>query len=327
MPSITFNGQLYQCKEHESVLDCLTAHGVTIPSSCHAGLCQTCLMVAVKGKVPASAQFGLRSALATQQYFLACMCYPDEDIEIALSKIDSGTLSATVVAISPLNSEVLSLKLQAETQLNYRAGQFINLYKEDAISRSYSLASVPEVDEHLHFHIRKLPGGQVSQWVHQELKLGDRIKISEAKGDCFYSPDFPEQNLLLIATGTGLAPLFGIVRDALRHSHKGAIKLYHGSSSVESIYLTAELKELASMHKNFVYTQCISSTAATTGFIAGRAHDIALKENTELSGWRVFLCGHPEMVSSSKKQAYLAGAALNNIYADPFIVSARNNLK
>ena len=62
MPIITYGGQSYQCPEQVSVLDCLTAHGVTIPSSCHAGLCQTCLMQAVKGKVPSSAQAGIKKA-------------------------------------------------------------------------------------------------------------------------------------------------------------------------------------------------------------------------------------------------------------------------
>ena len=64
------------------------------------------------------------------------------------------------------------------------------------------------------------------------------------KGNCFYIPDNPEQNLLLIGTGCGLAPLYGIIRDALAQGHRGAIKLYHGSKTVESLYMSKELKVL-----------------------------------------------------------------------------------
>src|ERR1035438_2364247 len=130
MHSITYEGQSYICKEQESVLDCLTAHGVTIPSSCHAGLCQTCLMQAVQGKVPESAQPGLKSTLIAQNYFLACSCIPEEDMEVRLPNTRVKKFFATVVEISPLNSEIVGLKLRLLSKMKYRAGQFINLYKD-----------------------------------------------------------------------------------------------------------------------------------------------------------------------------------------------------
>lgn len=323
MPSITYGGQSYQCKEQESVLDCLTAHGVTIPSSCHAGVCQTCLMRAVKGKVPASAQPGLKNTLAAQNYFLACSCFPEEDLEVTLPAKGTNKFPATVVELNSLSAEVVCLKLSLNTELKYKAGQFINLFKDDFTSRSYSLASVPEIDEHLELHVRKLPDGLVSQWIHQELKVGDVVDISDATGDCFYVTDITKQNLLLIATGTGLAPLYGIIRDALMQGHSGNIKLYHGSNSAESVYLIDELITLSNQYKNFIYTPCISGKNVPVGFSAGRANEVALSENQDLAGWSVFLCGHPEMVAVAKKNSYLAGASMNNIYADPFVISAR----
>lgn len=323
MPSITYGGQSYQCNEQESVLDCLTAHGVTIPSSCHSGLCQTCMMQAVKGSVPFSAQAGLKNTLAAQDYFLACVCYPEDDLEIELPMSGEGKISATVVELHPLNKEIVCVKLGLDSELKYKAGQFINLYKDDSTSRSYSLASVPGIDEHLHLHVRKLPNGLVSPWIHHALNVGDKVEISNAVGDCFYVPDFPQQNLLLVATGSGLAPLYGIIRDALLQGHRGAIKLYHGSNSADSVYLSKELASLSLQHDNFIYTPCISGTNVPSGFAAGRAHDVALNENPDLAGWRVFLCGHPGMVETGKKLAFFAGASMSNIYADPFVISPR----
>ncbi len=318
MPSITYGGQSYQCKEHESVLDCLTAHDVSIPSSCHAGLCQTCLMQAVTGKVPEAAQIGLKPTLAAQNYFLACACFPGQDIEAKLPGAGVGKYSAVVVDINPLNADIVCLELSLVTKLKYKPGQFINLHKDTVTARSYSLASVPEIDEHLHLHIRKLPDGNVSPWVHHALKVGDSVDISDANGNCFYIADDPDQNLLLIGTGSGLAPLYGIIRDALTQGHRGAIKLYHGSKTAESLYMSKELRALALRHPNFVYTPCVSAHSAPQGYASGRAHDVAIKENPDLSGWRVFLCGHPEMVSSGKKLAFFAGASMHDIHSDPF---------
>jgi len=326
MPSITFGGQSYQCKERESVLDCMTAHGVTIPSSCHAGLCQTCLMQAVNGKVPATAQVGLRTSLAAQNYLLACCCFPEEDMEVALPGAGIGKHSATVVEINPLNSEIVGLKLSLATKLKYKAGQFINLHKDTVTARPYSLASVPEVDEHLQLHVRKLPNGLVSHWIHQTLKIGDSIEISDANGECFYIPDNPDQNLLLIGTGSGLAPLYGIVRDALLQGHRGTIKLYHGSNATESLYLSEELESLSLRHGNFVYTPCVSGKNVPQGFASGRALDVAVTENPDISGWRVFLCGNPEMVKAGKKQVFFAGASMRDIYSDPFMIVPKNSI-
>ena len=323
MPSIIYQGQSYECKERESVLDCLTARGVVVPSSCHAGLCQTCMMHAVKGKVPEPAQAGLKATLAAQNYFLACSCYPEEDMEVALPDASAVKISATVVDVKPLNAEIACLQLKPVAEFNYLAGQFVNLYKDALTARSYSLASVPGTGEHLQFHIRKIPNGLVSNWVHETLKAGDNVEISSAVGDCFYVPGKSDQNILLIGTGSGLAPLYGIIRDALLQGHRGTIKLYHGCETVTALYLVSELRALAARHPNFSYTPCISGTPAPQsdvpgGYTSGMVLDIALAENPQLSGWRVFLCGHPLMVNTGKREVFFAGVSMQEIHADPF---------
>jgi ferredoxin-NADP reductase len=282
-------------------------------------------MRAVKGNVPLAAQAGLKPTLAAQNYFLACSCYPEEDIEVALPEAGLGQFTATVIEVKPLNAEIASLQLQPSVKLNYRAGQFINLYKDAATARSYSLASVPETDEYLQFHIRKIPNGLVSNWIHETLKAGDNIQISGANGDCFYVPGKADQNILLIGTGSGLAPLYGIIRDALLQGHRGTIKLYHGCETVEVLYLVKELQELSLRYPNFSYTPCISGHSVPQGYAAGMVLDVALEKNPELSGWLVFLCGHPEMVATGKKLVFFAGASMRDIYADPFENAPINN--
>jgi ferredoxin-NADP reductase/ferredoxin len=317
MPKVIYGGQSYECGE-QSVLDCLTAQGVPIPSSCRSGLCHSCLMCAVEGAVPEKAKEGLKPTLAAQNYFLACSCYPQEDIEVVLPNAAMGKVQAQVTAIEKLSSDILGIRIKPSIPFEYRAGQFINLYKDASTVRCYSLASVPELEDELFINVRRVPNGVVSGWIFDSLKAGDNITISEASGDCFYVPGKPEQSILLIGTGSGLAPLYGIIRDALRNSHTGKISLYHGSNTAEGLYLVDELRKLAQDHQNFSYVPCISEGEAPQGTAQGMVLDVALKDNPDLTGWRVFLCGHPLMVKAAQQQTFFAGASMSEIFADPF---------
>ncbi len=317
MAKVIYGGQSYECGT-DSVLDCLTAQGVPVPSSCRSGICQTCLMRTVNGEVPEKAKAGLKPTLAMQNYFLACSCFPESDIEVALPEAGVNRLSAEVVSVERLKPDILGIKLSPSKIFEYRAGQFLNLYKDKTTARSYSLASVPRLDESLAIHVRKVPNGLVSGWLFENLKAGDRIEISEAAGDCFYAPGNPDQNIILIGTGTGLAPLYGIVRDALQSGHRGRLSLYHGGYDVYGFYLVEELKELESRYPNFSYRPCVSEGDAPEGYAKGMVHEAALAEHPDLSGWRVFLCGNPLMVNAAKKQTFFAGASMREIFADPF---------
>lgn len=317
MPKVVYGGQSYECAG-VSVLDCLTAQGIPIPSSCRSGICQTCLMRAVEGEAPEKARAGLKPALAAQNYFLACSCYPEKDIAVVLPEAGSNRLAAMVTSVEYLNADILGVVLKPSRIFEYRAGQFINLFKDEITARCYSLASVPALDDELFLHVRKVPGGLVSGWIFENLKAGDNVTISESTGDCFYVSGCEEQNILLVATGTGLAPLYGIIRDAILNGHKGKLSLYHGSFNKYGLYLVDELRKLAQSHPNFSYVPCVSDGEAPAGYAPGMVLDVALAENPDLSGWRIFLCGNPNMVNAAKKQTFLAGASMRDIYADAF---------
>ncbi len=320
MAAIRHEHHCYELAPGQSVLDSLLENGVAIPHSCRNGVCQTCLMRAVEGTPPPEAQKELSPTLRLQNYFLPCVCQPTEDLTVILPAGGEATIPATVHELRPLNDEILQVSLEAHTALDYRPGQFIQLFRDEYLGRSYSIASVPGHDERIQLHVRRLPGGKISGWIHEELRVGDTVGVRGPAGHCFYVPGLPEQPLLLIGTGTGLAPLFGILRDALARGHTGPIRLFHGSRDQDGLYLTGELRDLAAAYPQFDYVPCVSGAAAAAGQVAGRADDVALTEQADLKGWRVFLCGHPEMVQQAQIRAYLAGAALNEIYADAFTV-------
>ncbi len=321
MPRITYEGTAYECGAGETVLDCLTAWGIDIPSSCRSGVCQSCLMRAPGGGVPQAAQAGLKPTLVAQGYFKACSCTPTEDLSVALPDAAGLRLAAEVVSIEPLNPDIVAVRLRPARPLDYRAGQFIRLFRDAQQSRCYSLASVPQLEDVLEIHVRQVPGGQVSSWVHQELRAGDSVQIADSAGQCFYVPGQPEQPLLLLGTGSGLAPLYGIVRDALHQGHRGPVWLYHGSPTPAGFYRAAELRALTQTHPNFRYVPCLSEGDTPAGLRRGTVLEAALADQTDFTSWRVFLCGHPDMVSQGKLQIFLAGAASAEIHADPFLPS------
>ncbi len=322
MPIITYRNDNFVCETGETVLDCLLRHKQEAPSSCRSGVCQSCLMQNLNGTPPSNtSQNGIKDTFQAQGYFLPCVCIPTGDMEICQPNRDAvGKTIAKILSKTMLNNDVLRLTLQCADVFNFRAGQFISVHRPDGLIRSYSIANRNNSSGILELHVRRLPGGQMSGWIHDVLIDGSRVELTGPSGNCFYIPSDIDGGLLLIGTGTGLAPLAGIVNDALMHGHNGPIRLYHGSWQPEGLYLIEELQKLAAKHTNFEYVPCVDQNALDF-MKAGRADQIAFRENANLKSWRVFLCGHPEMVKSARKQAFLLGASMSRIYADPFVVS------
>lgn len=318
MATITFNGIKYSHQANETILDTLLNANISIPNSCREGVCQSCLMRSLDTVPPSISQYGLKDTLQLQKFFLACRCRPEQDMAVALPGHEIAHITATVSHKELLSLDIMRLVLSFQEPFHFYAGQFVNLTRFDGLTRSYSIANLSGKDKVLEFHIKHLPHGRFSSWVHHELSIGCLLTVSEAKGSCHYLPGNLEQPILLIGTGSGLAPLSGIINDALDKNHSGPIKLYHGSSEPQGLYLVDEMHTLAKTFHNFEYYPCVSLAMASHPFKQGRAHDVALADLPSLSGWRVYLCGHPEMVQQGKMLAYLKGASLNDIYADAF---------
>lgn len=320
MATIHYQDDRYDLAPGQSVLDALLERGHDIPHSCRNGVCQTCLMRAVEGIPSADSQKDLGAALRLRGHFLACVCRPETDLTITLPAESESALTAVVRRLEPLNADILRVDLTLDAPFDYRAGQFLTLFRDETLGRSYSLASVPGLDEHLELHVRRLPDGRVSGWIHDKLRVGHSVPVRGPGGNCFYVPGQPDQPLLLIGTGSGLAPLYGILRDALRQGHAGPIRLFHGSRHAGGLYRVDALREMAREYSQFDYMPCVSGSDAPAGHAAGRADDVALAEVPDLKGWRVFLCGQPDMVQQAQIRAYLAGALINDIHADAFHV-------
>lgn len=318
MKKISLDGRALVCEDDESLLDALLRQQVDIAFGCRQGICQNCMARSLDAPPPEPAQHGLKDVLRRQNYFLSCLCYPQQDMTISLTGQEDLFGEAIITGKRLLNAETLLLTLKCHAQPDYFAGQFVKLRRADGLIRSYSIANSRQDGAVLSFHIRRLNGGRFSEWVHRDLAVGDSIGISEPQGLCYYLPGDSAQNLLLIGTGSGLAPLAGIIKEALQQQHNGNIHLFHGSRDVDGLYWIEEMQDLARQYPQFQYTPCVSRGSRPEGVAGGRAHDVAMSMLDSLKGWRVYLCGHPDMVHQSKRLAFLKGARFQDIYADAF---------
>jgi ferredoxin-NADP reductase/ferredoxin len=335
--SVTWKGQTLALAPDETVLEGLLRHGITVAASCRVGACQSCLLRVARGKLPAArpipegAQKGLGATLRARGYFLACQWRPEgasDPIEIA----DDATLPSIAAVVRTLDrpgADVLCLGLETEAPFAYRAGQFVSLARSDGLTRSYSLASLPPAPGQaawLELHVKRAHGGQMSNYLHDVVQVGDRLTVRGPGGDCFYTEGRPRDPLLLAGTGTGLAPLLGIARDALARGHLGPIRLIHGAVTPAGLYADAELRALARAHPTFRYEPCVlggSRTDEGGDAIPVRAlPDQVLDALRGQPGVRVFLCGPPELVVGLRRRVFLAGVPLADILADAFITAA-----
>lgn len=318
--SLRYDGRELPCQPGQSALDALLAAGVEISHSCRAGACRSCLVLADDGAPPAAAQVGLPPALATQGYLLACLC-PAEQAPALVPPDAALEVSATVVGKRRLEGAVVQLTLEPEHPLEFLAGQFVNLVRDDGLSRSYSLASLPS-DPALEMHVRVIEDGAMSGWIDRDLDPGQRVTLRGPFGSCCYVPGQPEQPLLLAGTGTGLAPLLGIARAALASGHSGPIALWHGARDARGLYAHDVLDALAADADNLEITRCLLDGEPLPGRVIGPLDGSLADAYPQLAGWRVFLCGDPGLVTTMQRNCFMAGADLQAIHADAFVPTA-----
>ena len=320
MASVRFEGVSYALMDGETVLDGLLRHGRRLSYSCKAGVCASCVMKATTGVPPAKAQAGLKDSWKARGYFLACSCVPDSDMDV-LSPDADLRFPATIRSIRKLSSDVVEARLVPDSAMEFYAGQYATIVRADGLARSYSIASLPEEGE-LELHIRKIPNGAMSGWFHDEARPGDRVTVIGPSGECFYVPGREDQPMVLAGTGTGLAPLYGILRDAIARAHRGPIYLFHGALHTGGLYLVDELRELARGHAQVSYVPSVLRGEPEQGLVVGALDQAISSQIPNVAGWRGYICGDPGIVQSLKMKLFLAGMASKDIHADAFIPAA-----
>lgn len=317
--TVRFQDHCAELKAGETVLDALEKSGANVPSSCRAGACQFCMLRVVEGHVPKNAQEGLKESLRQTGHFLSCICRPSEDLVCEPANVARYRSFINIDSVRSIGPDVALVRFKRPSNFEFTPGQFITLKRSDGVARSYSLASSQHERDYFEIHVRKIPGGQLSCWFHDGAQPGDELWLEGPKGDCTYYPGNPDELLTLIGTGTGVAPLYAIVQDALTQGHQGKITLYHGALSEDRFYWSDTLQTLATLHPHVTYQRCVVTGQQSNTLHVGDLKQLVMSELTDPGVRRVYLCGDPGLVRILKKHVFLAGVSLTRIHADPFI--------
>lgn len=318
------SAQSFEAAPGESVLDAALRHEHRLPHECRFGGCATCRIKLVEGTVSYD-EFppGLTPEEAEEGYALACQARPSSDLVISTARrlppcSEPARHTATVRAVRPLAGDVLHLALDVppEADLLYRAGQYINILLPDGSHRSFSMASRPH-PQALDFHIRRIPDGRFTNGEAAQLRPGDRLAVELPHGTfCYHAEDY--RPLLMVATGTGLAPIKSILESLMDDEDCPPVSLYWGMRTEADLYLHDEIQAWAARLCDFRYVPVLSR--AGTGWSGRRGHvqQAVLEDFDDLSEHAIYLCGSPAMIGDAKRAFLARNASIDHLYSDSF---------
>jgi CDP-4-dehydro-6-deoxyglucose reductase len=319
--TIEYKDERFALDAGETVLDGLLRRGVDIAHACRSGVCRSCTMVASSGVVPELAQAGLKEVERRQGMFLACMCRPEGDLELR-DLDDQATIAARIVEVAHLSESVVRLRLQPEAPLDYEAGQYVSMRREDGLTRSYSLASLPS-EPWVELHLRRMIGGRMSTWAYDDARVGMSVSLRGPYGSCCYVADQLDAPMLLIGVGTGLAPLWGVIRQALASGHRGSITLIQAAAEPKGLYMREDLQALARTHPQLRIRTCVLR-GAEAEMEEGAVDALALehlRQAGDVAAHLAYVCGDATVVQSVRRRLFLAGLSNRRIFVDAFVTA------
>jgi CDP-4-dehydro-6-deoxyglucose reductase len=320
------------CGAGETVLSALRRHGVRLPSACRAGICRACLVRALHGDPGPAGTIGLDDALRADGYFLACQARPAGDLTLALAGGDIYR-PARLLSVRR-DGPALRVRVRPDKPLTFRAGQHVALripagqggtpWDRDGpdgdgrggvaeLVRVYSFANGPaEADrDGVEFYVRAYPGGAMGTWL-AGAGPGAELSLGRPSGTCCYRPGEPGAPLLLAGTGTGVAPLAAVARDALAHGHHGPIVLLRGAAERSGLYPEKSLPPAPVRSRTCVLSDGADIVAAVVADLVAAAGSGGTRAS------QVYLCGGPGVVARMRRALFLAGQPLRRIHRDEF---------
>lgn len=318
--NINFENKTYRVPTGVSLLDSLQNAGAKIPASCRSGVCQSCLMQSDEFAPPERSQKELSEEKRRQGFFLACQCLPTQPMTIRLADEAIPKFEARVVEIRDLSPDIKLVRFERPQSFQFHAGQYVNLHASSGVIRSYSVASLPSDEAHLDIHVRRIPGGTMTEWLFTQCAPGDSLRMTSAKGDCCYFEGTEDVPFLLVGIGTGVAPLQAIARQALLTGKKSPLFFYQGALSPERLYFRKELRDLEQVAPQFSYREVVLKGDANECRV-GDITDVLMQDFDQLKNCKAYLCGDANLVSAIRKKLFIAGIPMRQIQADAFVTA------
>jgi len=333
------SGHSYACPEPATVLKAGLDAGLFMPYSCRSGVCRTCRGRVVEGAV----DFGdvhpkyLSEADKAAGYALLCCARPLGNVTIEVKEIDAGSairskfMPARVLKLERAAPDVMvaTIGLPMNEPMIFRAGQYIEFVLPDGTRRSYSMANAPSNDgvRQIELHIRHVPGGQFSDYVFNRMRVRDVLRLEMPLGSFFLRED-SERPIVLLASGTGFAPIQSLVRHSLARGITRPITLYWGGRRREDLYRHEQVQHWVAEHRHIRYVPVLSEPtpecewSGRTGFV----HHAVMQDFPDMSGLAVYGCGAPIVVESARRD-FIQECRLpeDEFYADSFLTAADKN--
>lgn len=308
-----------------NLLDVLRKNEVPVSYSCMSGRCGTCRCRVIDGDIIDEGPEAGRPNLIGERHVLACQSVLTGNCAIEILEADeivnhpARIIKGTVVGIEPVTHDIIKLRMRLAKPLEFSPGQYATLQFSPDHARPYSMAGLPSDDE-MAFHIRKVPGGRVTEYIFSTIKAGAAVKVSGPLGTAYLRRTHTGP-MLCVGGGTGLAPVLSIVRGAIEAGMRNPVHLYFGVRSEADLYDADDLQALAASTPNLTVHIVIACGKAGQGQRSGLVTDAIEHDLPDLNGWRAYLCGAPAMVEALSLLVTRLGINPSHVHADAFYPS------
>jgi NAD(P)H-flavin reductase/ferredoxin len=322
---ITGSDIAFACAAGETVLDAAERAGYSLPYSCRKGVCTTCAGVLFAG----AAMIRRRHIQGPCADVLLCQTRPLSDLTIEPTRIEKRDplarkrIKARVFRLHRPTADVsiLQLRFPAGVRAKFRAGQYLRVIMADGDSRNFSMANPPQESDGAELHIRHVPLGRFSESVLASLATGDQLDLEIPYGEFFLREDGAKP-IVLVATGTGFAPIKAIVEDMIRRRIRRPTTLYWGARGAADIYMPATVAKWSTLTDWLKIASVLSEPAPDWQGRRGLVHCAVLEDLPDLSLHQVYACGNPLMIDAARRDfVRIGGLPEHQFFADPFVPS------
>lgn len=328
--SIRNKNQSFECGADEGILDAALRQGITLPYGCRGGRCGSCMGHVVEGvfAYPNGQPGGIADSETAEGKALFCQARPATDMVIDIRVVDTPAgirprkVPARVHSITRLTDDVVHMKLKipASDRLQFFAGQYVDFILSDGRRRAFSLANPPHYDAFLEFQIRHVPGGYFTHLVFEEMRNKALIRIEGPLGT-FYLREDHEQPIIMMAGGTGMAPLRSILLHMFAIGDKRPVHLFWGVRAKKDIYLQDEISRWLKDHPHSLkFTPVLSEPPESDHWDgdSGFVHEAVIRTYPDMSGYEVYMSGPPPMVYVARDAFMAHGLPEDRVFSDAF---------
>jgi CDP-4-dehydro-6-deoxyglucose reductase, E3 len=328
------SGRSFSVERDEAILPAGIRQGIGLPYGCKDGACGSCKCKMLSGSVVHGAhqEKALSADEAAAGLILTCCAVPQSDLLLESRQVTAADalpikkMPVRVASLEKKSADVVLMKLQlpANDAFLFRPGQYVEFLLRDGARRSYSMANAPAEGAQVELHIRHMPGGKFTDLVFGSMKEKDILRIEGPFGS-FYLREDSQAPIILLASGTGFAP----IKALLEHmQHKGITRnttLYWGGRRPSDLYMDAWVQDFATANPWLRYVPVVSDALPEDAWSgrSGFVHRAVLQDYADLSAHQVYACGAPIVVDSAKKEyCATAGLSEDNFFADAFTSEA-----